>query len=166
MDQPCTRCTALLPAAARFCPRCGAEAVARVVAEPVDEVLYQGPGLTVTTARVVIGDVAIAAPAVASVDVEDRENYPVSDVLSNLVGGLVVLAVGLFAVGKSGCVGLVILVPDVWIVLRGIVRGLAHRKWFALVVTTVAGERHELAADRHQDLQAAAEAVARAMGKR
>jgi hypothetical protein len=137
MRPKCPTCGGSLPAVAVFCPRCGS---ATPIESPGERELYRRGNVRVTSRRLVLGDCTVSLSSIANVRIERRENYRkgsatrLSAGVLLVIGGLVIAASGggIHALWLAGSIGM-------WLILLGILRAIAYRRWHLLVVRTAAG---------------------------
>lgn len=178
MAGTCNRCSAPVRAAAQYCRRCGdrvatakrtaARALPAAASPPIEQVLYRGNGLTVTTAFVTIGETTMAASAVASVALKEyRRNafFAAGGVIVGVVLGSIGISL-LRDIGSSGIFGFVMLLLGVGIAAKTCLDAAVGRRSYGIILKTTGGQTHTVTGADRRDLERATDAVARAMGKR
>lgn len=180
----CPNCSTPLQPAARFCPRCGTNVAGRaaapayappahVASQPTGtapgghDVLFAAGGLTVTPTAVTLPHgVTLATHAIAAFDLAHRRTSSLGGQLFRLVFGLAVLFAGARAIGYNACGGTALLALGALFALKGLGGVAGYRSHHVLTIVAVNGQRHTVTAKRREDLEPAAAALARVVGRR
>ena len=178
----CPNCGTHLPPTARFCPRCGTSVGGTIAHPPTGhayappsrpalpaghDVLFSAGGLTVTPAAVTLPHgVTLATHAIAGFDLGHRRTSSLGGQLFRLLFGVVLLVVGARVIGNQACGGVALLALGGFFALKGLSGVAAYRSVHVLTIVGVTGQRHEVTAKRRADLEPAAAALARVVGRR